>query len=157
MIVDWETCIGCGLCVEACPLQAVLLAPEKKASISGLCVECKACTKVCPKDAIRPGPEAGEGRVECSSCPICCLIPVGKTGACQRFVNLEGNLVRNIPLQGYEDVQELVGEDHEEIIRKPMIQASEPAPRTRTPGPLLISFNPRETGSTWSRWLPKRP
>jgi len=140
MIVDWETCIGCGLCVEACPLQAVLLAPEKKASISGLCVECKACTKVCPKDAIRPGPEAGEGRVECSSCPICCLIPVGKTGACQRFVNLEGNLVRNIPLQGYEDVQELVGEDHEEIIRQPMITgigAGTTYPDTR-PAPYIV-------------------
>jgi hypothetical protein len=34
---------------------------------------------------------------------------------------VEGDLVRNIPLQRYEDVQELVGEDHEEIIRKPLI------------------------------------
>jgi NAD-dependent dihydropyrimidine dehydrogenase PreA subunit len=143
MIVDWETCIGCGLCVEACPLQAVSMAPEKKASISNLCVDCKACTKVCPKDAIRPSPEAGEGRVECSSCPICCLIPVGKTGACQRFVNLEGNLARNIPLQRYEDVQELIGQDHEEIIREPLITgigAGTTYPDTK-PAPYIVQSN----------------
>jgi ferredoxin len=97
------------------------MAQEKKASISNLCVDCKACTKVCPKEAIREETDAEEGRVQCSSCPICCLIAPGKTGACQRFVNLEGDLVRNIPLQRYEDVQELVGEDHEEIIREPLI------------------------------------
>jgi len=143
MIVDWETCIGCGLCVEACPLQAVSMALEKKASISNLCVDCKACTKVCPKDAIRSSPEAGEGRVECSSCPICCLIPVGKTGACQRFVNREGNLVRNIPLQRYEDVQELIGEDPEEIIRRPLltgIGAGTTYPDTK-PAPYIVQSN----------------
>jgi hypothetical protein len=30
-------------------------------------------------------------------------------------------LVRNIPLQRYEDVREIVGEDHEKVIRKPLI------------------------------------
>ena len=109
------------MCAEVCPLQVVSLMPEKKASISDLCVDCKACTKVCPKDAIRNGPEAGAGKIQCDSCPICCRILPGKTGACQRFVNLEGILVRDIPLQRYEDVQELLGEDHEAIIRKPLI------------------------------------
>ncbi len=140
MIVDWETCIGCGLCVEVCPLQAVSMAPEKKASISALCVDCKACTKVCPKEAIQTSPDAMEGRVQCSSCPICCHIAPGKTGACQRFVNLEGDLVRNIPLQWYDDVQELVGEDHEEIIRKPLITgigAGTTYPDTR-PAPYIV-------------------
>jgi ferredoxin len=116
------------------------MAPEKKASISTFCVDCKACTKVCPKEAIRPKPQAEEGKAQCSSCPICCLIAPGKTGACQRFVNLEGNLVRNIPLQRYEDIQELVGEDHEEIIRKPLITgigAGTTYPDTR-PAPYIV-------------------
>ncbi len=122
MIVDWETCNGCGLCVEVCPLQAISMVPDqKKVTISDLCVDCKACTTVCPKAAIAAGPEPrGEG-VKCAACPITCFIQKGRTGACQRFVNEDGELVRNIPLQRFEDVQERVGRDHEEAIRKPLI------------------------------------
>jgi 6-hydroxynicotinate reductase len=121
MIVDWETCIGCGLCIDVCPLGAISIASEKKASISDICVDCEACTKICPKEAIRPVPEPEEGGIKCPSCPISCTLKVGKTGACQRFINRDGELVRNIPLQRYEDVKEIVGEDYEEIIRKPLI------------------------------------
>jgi len=121
MIVDWETCIGCGLCVETCPLQAILMTPEEKASISDICVDCNACTKVCPTDAISPDPAQKTGTIQCPSCPISCTIRAGNTGACQRFINLDGNLIRNIPLQSYEDVEGVVGQDHEEVIRKPLI------------------------------------
>jgi NAD-dependent dihydropyrimidine dehydrogenase PreA subunit len=121
MLVDWEICTGCGLCIEVCPLQAISVAPEKKASISDICVDCKTCTKVCPMEAIGPSPEPREEGVQCPSCPISCYIKIGNTGACQRFVNWDGELVRNIPLQRYEDVREIVGKDHEEVIRKPLI------------------------------------
>jgi len=97
------------------------MAPEKKASISEICVDCQACSKVCQKEAIAPAAEPKEGGVRCLSCPICCYIRAGKTGACQRFVNLDGELVRNTPLQRYEDVKEIVGENHEEAIQKPLI------------------------------------
>ena len=121
MIIDWETCIGCGLCVEVCPLQAVSMTAEKKASISDICVDCRACTRVCPKEAVKPGPEhRGEGII-CPSCPISCFIQSGKMGACQRFVNRDGELVRNIPLQRYEDVKEIAGGDYEQAIRRPLI------------------------------------
>lgn len=124
MIVDWENCVGCGLCVENCPLQAIKLVKKgkkKKASISEVCVDCKACTKVCPKEAILSKSPPEEKRVKCYSCPINCLIPEGYTGACQRFVNRKGELIRNIRLHRYEDVADIVGKDHEEVIRKPLI------------------------------------
>src|SRR3972149_3612038 len=111
MIVDWETCIGCGLCIGVCPLGGLSMAPEEKAPISEICVDCQACTKVCPKEAIGPSPEPRVGGVQCISCPINCTIKVGNTGACQRFVNWDGELVRTISLQRYEDVKEIVGED----------------------------------------------
>ncbi len=123
MIVNWDTCVGCGLCVEVCPLGAISLVEEeeKKACISEMCVDCAACTKICPKGAIELSAEPKEGGVRCTSCPISCCVRIGKTGACQRFVNVGGELVRNISLQSYEDVKEMVGEDHEEVIRRPLI------------------------------------
>ncbi|MCX7787579.1 MAG: electron transfer flavoprotein subunit alpha [Spirochaetes bacterium] len=46
-----ETCTGCGLCLRACPYQAIELR-EKKAWITDKCILCGACVEVCPWKAI---------------------------------------------------------------------------------------------------------
>lgn len=51
-LVDREKCIGCGLCLEACPQQAVRMQDEAAFIDQGLCTGCGACRAACSNDAI---------------------------------------------------------------------------------------------------------
>ncbi|ACL20012.1 DUF362 domain-containing protein [Desulfitobacterium hafniense] len=56
MLIDQEKCIGCGICVSYCPMEAISVA-DKKASINQeMCVECGTCIRPrvvrCPTKAI---------------------------------------------------------------------------------------------------------
>lgn len=122
MLVIDEKCTGCKRCIRECPLRAI--SPENgKVIISEDCTNCGACLKVCPLDALFLEEKPLEGAVQCFSCPIHCQIKPDKTGACQRFVNVNGSLMHNIPLRTFEDVREIVGRDYESYIRKPLITA----------------------------------
>lgn len=39
-----------------------------------------------------------EGKIECNACPVLCQISAGKTGACDRYANAQGKLVRVDPV-----------------------------------------------------------
>jgi Uncharacterized Fe-S center protein len=49
--VDKEKCLGCGQCVDVCPVGAIKL-EDGKAVISDECLECGACESTCPVGAI---------------------------------------------------------------------------------------------------------
>jgi uncharacterized protein (DUF362 family)/ferredoxin len=48
-----EVCIGCGLCEESCPQQAIRLKDQKAAVDLNLCIRCWCCNEVCPQGAVQ--------------------------------------------------------------------------------------------------------
>ena len=122
MIVNTDKCIGCGLCVRDCPVSAVRLS-KKKAVLTGACTDCGACLRVCEHGALGPDPEPGRAAAVCDACPINCRVGEGYTGACLRFRNEGGRLVRVTPLHTFEDVKDVVGAEPAEAISTPLITA----------------------------------
>jgi len=120
MLVDSKKCIGCGECVLACPL-GVLRLKAKKAHVGEGCSLCGACRRVCAQEAVDFPQEVPEGSVRCEACPVGCLIKEGFLGACQRYGNQKGRLVRVVPLHSFGDVAQVVGEDVAQELRKPLV------------------------------------
>ena len=92
--VNLEACKGCMLCEKNCPLDAVHVV-ERKAVVDEKCCECGVCTRVCKFGAISKPADLSEGYAVCSHCSVQCRVPLGHTGACKRYTNENGELVRN--------------------------------------------------------------
>ena len=53
-IIDEQTCIGCTLCIQACPVDAIVGAAKQMHTILGaLCTGCELCLAPCPVECIR--------------------------------------------------------------------------------------------------------
>jgi Na+-translocating ferredoxin:NAD+ oxidoreductase subunit B len=51
--VDEQWCIGCTLCIQACPVDCIVGAPKRMHTvIDALCTGCELCIPVCPVDCI---------------------------------------------------------------------------------------------------------
>ncbi len=52
--VNQEMCTGCGICVDECPVDAIKLDSDQRASINDPeCIRCGRCHDVCPQEAVR--------------------------------------------------------------------------------------------------------
>ncbi len=52
-VIDENTCIGCTLCIQACPVDAILgAAKQMHTVIESECTGCKLCIEPCPVDCI---------------------------------------------------------------------------------------------------------
>jgi electron transport complex protein RnfB len=60
-VIDEQVCIGCTLCMQACPVDAIVGAPKQMHTvIAELCTGCDLCVPPCPVDCIAMLPVTGE-------------------------------------------------------------------------------------------------
>ena len=62
--VDKDECIGCGTCVEECPVDAIALVEEIAEINMDKCIRCGTCHEVCPQDAVKHDSERIPQEVE---------------------------------------------------------------------------------------------
>jgi len=53
--IDRENCIGCGICINVCPQQAISLEDNAAVINEKKCSQCSQCVSVCPVKAIDEG------------------------------------------------------------------------------------------------------
>jgi electron transport complex protein RnfB len=60
-VIDEDWCIGCALCIKACPVDCIVGASKLMHTvIEPLCTGCELCVPVCPVDCIAMVPVTGE-------------------------------------------------------------------------------------------------
>jgi len=52
-VVNEEECIGCGTCVEKCPMETISLVDDIAKINNEKCIGCGVCAHHCPQEAIK--------------------------------------------------------------------------------------------------------
>jgi NAD-dependent dihydropyrimidine dehydrogenase PreA subunit len=118
MKIDIDRCTGCGLCEEVCPL-GVATVEKKKVAIHNGCVECGTCMKVCPKGVFSF--ETKDDTPMCTACPIMCRILEGSYGACMRYYNQNGEILRKGRVHTYDEIVDIIGAGEDRLIERPLL------------------------------------
>jgi electron transport complex protein RnfB len=64
-LIDESRCIGCALCIEACPVDAIVGASQLMHTVvEPWCIGCELCVAPCPVDCIAMVPARGEWNAE---------------------------------------------------------------------------------------------
>ncbi|MDK2892525.1 4Fe-4S binding protein [Methanohalophilus sp.] len=52
-VINADECVGCGTCVDECPVEAISMNDENIAVVDAdECTDCGSCVDACPTDAI---------------------------------------------------------------------------------------------------------
>lgn len=94
ILIDKDKCTTCGNCVIDCPVGALTIVHDTLA-VDDKCVHCGVCVRVCQFEAVSLPQDAPETAITCTSCPIRCAILPGYLGACRRYLNIRGSIVRD--------------------------------------------------------------
>jgi ferredoxin len=63
--VNEDMCVGCGICIDDCPVGAITLKENQTAIINeDECIQCGKCHDVCPEEAVRHDSERIPQEVE---------------------------------------------------------------------------------------------
>lgn len=120
MKIDLKKCKGCGRCAKDCPIQAIAMVDKKARLNDELCVGCRVCFRVCRFEAVNMEPVSLDHTVECDHCPIKCRVGGGHLGACRRYRNEGGKIVRLDQPLTLAEVAEYVGPSLRPEIQSPV-------------------------------------
>ena len=59
-----EDCDGCGICVEECPVDTIVMKDEEAEIEMDGCIRCGVCHDICPQDAVRHDSEKTDEKID---------------------------------------------------------------------------------------------
>ena len=62
--IDKELCTGCGICIDECPVDTIVLVGDEAEIEMDGCIRCAICHDVCPLDAIKHDSEKVDEWIE---------------------------------------------------------------------------------------------
>jgi len=79
--VDKDTCIACGICVEECPVDAIVMENEVAEIHMNDCIHCGRCHDVCDQQAVRHDSEKVSDEVKANAEETKCFME-----ACEKYL-----------------------------------------------------------------------